>query len=308
MSALAIFRRLADANPTVTAYKIEVATCLNYIAAICVGYNGSKAREYALESLSMFRSLPPEQQAQRDRGEAFGERTLGQYYLGAGRMEDGLAHLRRSVALAENAGRANPDFQGYQDQIGMFLNNLAGAELIAGDAEGARRTAGRIRDHVEPLLREHPDLRYPWNYKITGLLIEAYLNLRAGRVSEASRDAELAATAFQALKAPLSNQEHYSLGCVEALFFATGRPLAADRPAESAGLRHHAERAISEILEADRMGSHDASVTAIVNGLLGGRPELKNLLLDKLFPSDAFRAEQDSENADRPSDLRGNKP
>ena len=38
------------------------------------------------------------------------------------------------------------------------------------------------------------------------------------------------------------------------------------------------------------------------------RPELKNLLLDKLFPSDAFRAKQDSENADRPSGLRGNKP
>ena len=92
----------------------------------------------------------------------------------------------------------------------MFLINLAGTELIAGDAEGARRTAGRVRDHVEPLLRERPILRYPWNYKITALLIEAYLNLRAGRVSEASRVAELAAVAFQTLKAPLSNQEHSS--------------------------------------------------------------------------------------------------
>ena len=67
MSALAIFRRLADANPTVTAYKIEVARCLTYVASTCVGYNGAKARDYALESLSVIRSLPPEQQAQKMR-------------------------------------------------------------------------------------------------------------------------------------------------------------------------------------------------------------------------------------------------
>jgi tetratricopeptide (TPR) repeat protein len=306
--ALAIFRRLADANPTVTAYKIEVAGCLSYVASACVGYNGAKARDYALESLSVIRSLPPEQQAQRDRAAAFNEMILGEYYQRAGRMEDALAHLRRSVALAEDVGRANPDFQRYRDQIGMFLMNLAGTELIAGDAEGARRTAGRIRDHVEPLLREHPDLRYPWNYKITALLIEAYLNLRAGRVSEASRVAELAAAGFQALKAPLSNQEHASLGCIEALFFATGRQLAADRPAESAGLRHHAERASSEILEAHRMGYQVPAVTAIVDGLLGGRPELRLLLMDQVFPEDPFQPEPGAHDDEPDSETRGTKP
>ena len=122
------------------------------------------------------------------------------------------------------------------------------------------RTVGRIRDHVEPVLREHPDLRYPWNWKILGLLIEAYLDVRAGRVSEASLAADRAEAGFQVLKPPLTNQEHFYRGAVEALFYATGRPAGDDRPAEPPGLRQHAERAIAEVREADRMGSRRSDV------------------------------------------------
>ncbi|MGP0068559.1 MAG: hypothetical protein ACLQGP_33790 [Isosphaeraceae bacterium] len=111
----------------------------------------------------------------------------------------------------------------------------------------------------------------------------------AGRLSEASQLAERAAAGFQILKPPLSNQEHFFRGVVEALFYAAGRPAGDDRPAEPPELRQHAERAIAEVWEADRMGYQLSNHTVMVNQLLGGRPELQLLLMDQLFPEDPFR-------------------
>lgn len=289
--ALAIFRRLADANPTVTAYKIELAASLKNIGFIYLRRDVAKARKYALEAISVIRSFSPEQKVATGYHESLCERILGEYDLARGRIDEALLHMKRGVSVIEAEARAHPDYLPYQEELEMDLAALAVTELIVGDAEGAMRTVGRIRDHVEPVLREHPDLRYPWNWKILGLLIEAYIDVRAGRVSEASLAADRAAAGFQVLKPPLTNQEHFYRGAIEALFYATGRPAGDDRPAEPPGLRQHAERAIAEVREADRMGVGDPTYTAMVDGLLGGRPELQPLLMDQRFPADPFQPE-----------------
>ncbi len=107
-------------------------------------------------------------------------------------------HIRRSVTIVEEEARRTLITSIISNSWEAALVGLAVHELLIGDVQGARRTLGRIRELVEPVLREHPDLRYAWNWKIMGLLIEAYLDLGAGRVSEASQLADRAAAGLQA--------------------------------------------------------------------------------------------------------------
>ena len=309
---LAIFRQLADASPTMTEYKLAKARCLKQIGFIYVRLNVAKARKYALAAMAVVRALAPEQTAGTGYYiETSYERVLGSYDLARGRIGDALAHMRRSVSVMEEAARAHPDYVPYQEEVGSALVGLAVTELIVGDAKGALRTAGRIGELVEPVLRKHSDLRYTWNWKIVSLLIEAYLDLRAGKVGEASQVADRAAATFQMLKPPLTGQEHFfSRGCRGRLFYATGgRPATDDRPAETPGLRHHAElRRVDEVWQAYRMGYQAPTVVAIVDGLLGGRPEVKLLIMDQVFPADPFRPEPGSKDDDPASDPQGTKP
>ncbi len=62
---LTIYRRLADDNPTVTAYKDAVANTLSTIGFIYLKRDTAKARRYALEAQSVFRSLPLDQKPDR---------------------------------------------------------------------------------------------------------------------------------------------------------------------------------------------------------------------------------------------------
>ena len=304
--ALAVFRRLATANPTVIQYKLELATCLRYLALAYIVDDRERARDYVLESLTVFRSLPRLQQ--HGFGDSANEHILSIYYMGKGRIEDALSHGRRSVALAEDLARAHPDNLAFQEELSMGLANYAVAELITGDAQAASRTAGRILELVEPVLREHPEMRYQWNWKIMAHLIEAYVSLAAGRAGDASRAAVLADAGLQVLEEPLSNQEHYFRGVVEAIFYAAGRPSAADRAAQPPGLSQHAELAIAEILEADRMGFGDTYVTAMLDRLLGGRPELRLVIMDELFPANPFRHEPGLVTANPSEDVGATRP
>jgi hypothetical protein len=93
----------------------------------------------------------------------------------------------------------------------------------------------RIRELAEPVLREYSDLRYAWNQKIMGPLIEASLDLGAARVSEASPVADRAADGLQFLKPPLTGQEHFLSGAVNALYYATGRPAGDGSPTDPPG-------------------------------------------------------------------------
>ncbi len=95
---------------------------------------------------------------------------------------------------------------------------------------------------------------------------------------------------------------------MQALFYATGRPAGDGRPAEPPGLVRHAEVAIAELWQADRMGEGGRIQTAIVDRLLGGRPELQLLLMDQDFPIDPFRPEPGSDDDPPDSDSRGPKP
>jgi tetratricopeptide (TPR) repeat protein len=306
--ALAILRRLADANPTVTAYKLEVAKCLSNIGQVYVGYDEAKARGSALEAIAVFRSLTPDQKQMALEVEGNSEMTLAESDQAQGRIDEAFLHHRRSVALFEEAVRAHPDFPYYQQEMGRSLVSLAVTELIAGDTEGARRTTGRIFALVEPVLRKHPDMRYVWNWKIVGLLVEGIVELRHGRASQASQLADRAATALQALKPPLNGQEHFFRGTVEAFRYATGRPVGDGRPAEPPGLRTHCERAIDEAREADRMGFRRPAATAMVDQILGGRPEMKLLLMDQFFPADPFPPDRGSDEEDWPPDARRPNP
>ena len=306
--ALAIYRQLADANPPVTAYKIALASCLSEIGFIYLRRDVAKARKYALEAISVIRSLSPEQTVETGLVEVLCERILGSYDLAGGRIDEALLHMKRGVSAIEGAARAHPDYLQYQEEWGGALVWLAVTELIVGDRKGAVRTGRRIRNLVETVLREYPELRFAWNWKIAGLLIEAYVDVMAGRLSEASQLAERAAAGFQVLKPPLSNQEHFFRGAVEALFFAAGRPFGDDRPTEPPGLRQHAERAIADVWEADRMGYQLSTHTVMVDKLLGGRPELQLLLMDQVFPEDPFQPEPGADNDEPKFNARGTKP
>ncbi|MGP0068560.1 MAG: protein kinase domain-containing protein [Isosphaeraceae bacterium] len=156
---LAIYRQFADANPSVTAYKIALASCLEQIGFIHLRRDVAKARRYALAAISVIRSLSAEQKVKAVIIETLCERIFGSYDLAGGRIDEALLHMRRSVSVIEGAARAHPDYLQYQEELGGALVWLAVTELIVGDAKGAVRTAGRIRDLVETILREYPELR-----------------------------------------------------------------------------------------------------------------------------------------------------
>jgi hypothetical protein len=182
-------------------------------------------------------------------------------------------------------------------------------ELSAGRAEGALRAVRRLSAQVEPVLRDHPDLRFVQEHQISGLLIEAIIHLKAGRASEAARITDRAARLVEGLKPPFSPleqchrafvhglfhvmgrtpQERFYRAAVHDLSSMLGRPAGPGRSAEPPGLRQHADRAVAEMLEADRMGFRNPSVTAIIAQLVPGRPEIQLLLMDQLFPADPFQ-------------------
>jgi tetratricopeptide (TPR) repeat protein len=318
-----IFQRLADANPTVASYKTDLAGCLN-IKSRAYGEMGDLAnsRRYSLRALSALQTLTPDQ-----RGvwasvyqEADIERGLAVCDLGLGRLDSAARHIERSLAVSEAAAVGHHEYHRFQDIIGVGLRNLALIELISGRAEGALRAARRLSAHVEPVLRDHPDLRFVQEYQISGLLIEALIHLKAGRASEAARITDRAARVVEGLKPPFSPTDRMHRAVVHGLFHVMGRTpqerfyraavhglsSMLGRPAgpglsiagllmealihlaEPPGLRQHADRAVAEMLEADRMGFRSPSLTAIIAQLVPGRPEIRLLLMDQLFPADPF--------------------
>ena len=91
-------------------------------------------------------------------------------------------------------------------------------------------------------------------------------------------------------------------------FYALGRPERPGRPAEPPGLKEHADRAIAEAREADRLGFRNPQAMAMLNELIGRPPAMQLLLMDQLFPADPFEPEPGSDDDEPPSDARGPKP
>ncbi len=87
-----------------------------------------------------------------------------------------------------------------------------------------------------------------------------------------------------------------------------GRPAGASRLADPPGLPAHADRAIALVRDADRMGFRLPTAIAMVDLLLGGRPEMKLLIMDQVFPIEPFQPESSSGKIDLPADERGPNP
>jgi serine/threonine protein kinase len=305
---LAILQQLSDANPAVTSYKMDVARSLTDIGAV-YGDRGDypNARRFALRGRSVIRSWTPDEREKGARYEAINETTLAYCALGVGRIEEALHHVGRSVTVMEEAARAHPDYLDQQVGLGLALSNLAMIELFVGHAVEARRAATRLRAIVEPVLREHPDLRYVRQWQINALQIEAYLDLKAGRLPEAARTADLAAAELERLKLPLSHQERFSVAIAHTLTYLLGRPAGPGRPAEAPGFPARADRAVADVLEANRMGYRIPNVVVMIDQVLGGRPELQLLLMDQVFPAEPFQPvpTRDGDNALSDSDVGG---
>jgi hypothetical protein len=110
---------------------------------------------------------------------------------------------------------------------------------------------------------------------------------------------------MEALRPPLQLREPFFLGVAHAFFYAMGRPAGPGRSADPPGLPEHAERAVAGLRESDRLGYRLPGATAMVDQLLGGRPEIKLLIMDQLFPVDPFRPEPGSDDDEPTSDPRG---
>jgi serine/threonine-protein kinase len=278
--SLAIYQRIADANPLVRAGQGGMFNQLMAIGQFyCERGDYANGRQYALRALS----IVPWSTAR-----AVCENTLALCDLGTGRLDAALRHIEESVKIYEETANARPDTVSVNEGYWNALVHRALIELSAGRVEGARRDAERVRKVVNPILASSPYLRHVVHFKVMGLLIESYLKLKDDRV-RAALDAEEAAKALEVLKPPLLHQERFDRGVAHALFYMAGRPAADGRPAEPPGLSEHAERAIAELTAADRMGFRYPSVTVIVHEVLGRRPEIQLLLMDQLFPTDPFQ-------------------
>ncbi len=154
---LAIFRQLADANPTVTSYRVDMAGSLAFIGISYVGLGDfALGGRYASRAAAIIGSLPPDQRATALREESLSEEILGQCALENRRLDEALQHSERSVALLQELVRNHPDYFWYQEFFVDALRDRAIVELSAGRGEDARRTAVRMREVVERALREHP--------------------------------------------------------------------------------------------------------------------------------------------------------
>ncbi len=308
---LTILQRLSDANPAVVTYKINLAVCLgdNSISHSTAG-DFASGRRLASRALSVLGSLSLAQRETTSGAEAEGtsEESLGLCDMGVGRPRDALIHIVRSVNLFENLVRDHPEQAVYKQQLGVALVNRAVIELSGGLSEPARQTVIQLRNLAERTLGEHPDLRFVLQWKISSLLLESLLDLKGGRMSEAARSAGQAAEAIEGLKLPLVNQEKFLLSAAHALLYVVGRPSKPGRPAEHPGIRRHADLAITELQEAERLGFRYPGGFAMISEVLGHPPEIESLLSDRHFPADPFRSDSGPEVDDLAPNPEGARP
>ena len=309
--AVAAARQLVDANPTSAEYRADLALGLQGLADAFMSTNHASARRCALEALAILRSLPT---AQRDRYELVKVEyscglVLGGCAAAEGRTDEALRHVRRSVAVCEEAGRAHPDSPFFVTNfLADSLLNLTMVELSAGHPVEAMRAAERLGEVAETSLRTYPELYEQRAFLINSLLIRALILLQSGRAPDASRAAEQAAERLDDGRAGSPGWERFCHGAVHGFFYALGRPKGPGHPAEPPGLKEHADRAIAEAREADRLGYRSPQTMAMLNQLIGRPPAMQLLLMDQLFPFDPFQPEPVSEDDEPVSDARGPKP
>jgi tetratricopeptide (TPR) repeat protein len=285
-----ILQRLVDASPTVAAYRRELAGALLTLGRTFSNTGRfEKARWYMSRSLDLLRTIPA---VQRGAEEALCElvclRMLSRGELETGRPSEALRHINRAIAVWDESTRAFPDCSQIQKQRNSLLLQRALVEATAGRPGDALATSSLAVEHAEAYLHDHPRARVIQRDLARTLLLESFLLLQAGRLPQAARASDRAATAIEGLPPPLSATERFFRGAAHACFFAMGRPEGPGRPAEPPGLRTHSDQAVADVLEADRRGCRLPVASAMVASLLPDRPELRLLLLDQAFPDDPF--------------------
>ncbi len=302
-----IFRRLAEANPTVASYERGQAEALATAGGLHGDSgNSGKARAYALRALALLRTLPREQQgAAESLGGLDAERALALCDFRDGHLGEALRHINRAIAICEESVRAFPDSIQLQIPFAELPVVRALIELNVGRPEEALGSLHRHRELTEEFLHKYPRRRYVRSHLISGLLLESYILIRVGRLPAASGAADRAATEIDGLPTPLFSADLFSRGAAHALLFVSGRPAGPSRPAEPPGLRANADRAVTDMLEADRRGFRRPDLSVMAVSLLPDRPELRNLLMDQLFPADPFRPEPGSDDDEPASNPRG---
>jgi serine/threonine-protein kinase len=308
--AVEIFRRLAEANPTVASYKLGLAEVLVMASThhLDMGHSG-KARAYALSGLALLRTVPRQQHgAAESYCEMYAERALALIDLQVGQLGEALRHIDRSIAICEESVRAFPDSILLQERLLELPLSQAYIEATAGRLEDALRNVHRQLERTEAFLQDYPRRRLVRRDFIVGRLLESYILIQVGRLPAAAVAADRAATETDGLPTPLVPDELFCRGAAHILLFVSGRPAGPGRPAEPPGLRARADRAVADILESDRMGYRRPDVLAMVVRLLPDRPELRHLLMDQVFPNDPFRPDSGSDDDKPASDARGPRP
>ncbi len=217
--AAEIFRRLAEANPTVASYERGLAEAL----ATAGGFHGDagnsgKARAYALRALALLRTLPREQQgAAESLGGLDAERALALCDFRDGHLGEALRHINRAIAICEESVRAFPDSINLQIPFAELPVIRALIELNVGRPEDALGSLHRHRELTEAFLHKYPRRRIVRNHLITGLLLESYILIRVGRLPAAAGAADRAATEIDGLPTPLFSADLFSRGCARPL-------------------------------------------------------------------------------------------
>jgi serine/threonine-protein kinase len=306
---LRILESLVDTNVTVVTYKIDLAVCLaNLSETHRTQGHLPKARRLASRSLSFLRSLTAEQKGATTlvAGEAIDELTLAECDLDARRFVDAREHIGRCLAICEDAARAHPEDLGFPQVLCNALVLQGLIELSAGRAEAVLQAAARLREIAVPILRDRHDDRLLRDWYLSGLLLETMVQVKLGRMSDAANGAEQFAGEVERLKPPLNPVERFFDGAAHALFFVLGRPFAGSgRISQPPGLMAHADRAVAEILEADRLGFRNPTATAMAAQLLPGRTELRDLLMDQRFPADPFVSDPSIEEGESSTRIGG---
>jgi serine/threonine protein kinase len=302
-----ICRRLVEENPLSVTDRIMLAFLLSE-----TDLSDPIARASFTEATSIVRALSPEQRETHDAAQAelISEVGLAACESASGRPHEALRHNRQAVAIAERWGRSGPDVaRSFRRLVGTAWRNLAFAELNLGHDKEALEAAHQVSATIGPRLQANPRLRFSVDTMSSGLLIEAMVAIKRGQPSEASRLADRAAALLENL-GPLTSfvDEPFFLGAAHAFFYAVGRPAGPGRPADPPRLPAHADRAIALVREADGMGYRLPTVTAMVDLLLGGRPEMKLLIMDQVFPIDPFQPESGSGKEHLPADAREPNP
>jgi tetratricopeptide (TPR) repeat protein len=304
---VAIARRIVDDSPASAFDKIELASALSGLG---LGYadtvDGADTRRCCLESLAILRSLTSEQResSRATMAEISDESWLAENDAVSGRFGVAMGHVRQAVALGERWVRSHPESTRTHSRMGNIWMHLAFIEMSLGLDKEALRDARHVSASLEPIIRTNPRLRDERADASAGSLIEAMVALRSRSPAAAAQAADRAATLLEVLSPPPHPREPLLLGAAHAFFHAVGRPAGPNRPADPPGLVSHADSASARVLEAQRLGYRHPGVTAMVNQLLGGRPELQLLLMDQRFPANPFQPEPDSEDDEPAPDPR----